>query len=125
MKKAEAANVEAAAPVTVSAEAVAPAAAKRAAKAKGPGQDERVTYVYIGPSIPGGKIQTSGILTGTQASIDAYLADMMESYPEIAHLLFTPDKLADAMKKVQQRGNILNKYYSDIRAKVLSRRMGG
>lgn len=83
---------------------------------------ERVKLVYVGPSIPFGKLRTSMILEGTQEEIDEYLADVVDKYPEAARLLATPENLAKAMDKVATKGNILHKYAQDMAAKIRENR---
>ena len=83
---------------------------------------EVVKLVYIGPSIAFSKLHSSTILNGTEAEIKEYLSDMIESYPEIEHLLVSPEDLTDALDKVARKGTILHKYYEDTLAKARASR---
>lgn len=82
------------------------------------------SVVYIGPSLPYGKIRSSMILKGTQEEIDGFLAEIKEQYPEVTHLLVPPDKLTQALEKVGRKGTILHKYYEDMLAKSRASRKG-
>lgn len=85
---------------------------------------EQVRLVYIGPSLPYGKMRSSMILTGTEEEINGFLAEIKEQYPEVTHLLVPPDKLTDALEKVARKGTILHKYYEDMLAKSRASRKG-
>lgn len=85
---------------------------------------EQVRLVYIGPSLPYGKMRSSMILTGTEEEINDFLAEIKEQYPEVTHLLVPPDKLTDALEKVARKGTILHKYYEDMLAKSRASRKG-
>ena len=85
---------------------------------------EQLTLVYIGPSLPYGKMRSSMILTGTEEEINGFLAEIKEQYPEVTHLLVPPDKLTDALEKVARKGTILHKYYEDMLAKSRASRKG-
>lgn len=84
----------------------------------------QVTLVYIGPSLPYGKMRSSMILNGTEEEIDGFLAKIKEQYPEVTHLLVPPDRLTDALEKVARKGTILHKYYEDMLAKSRASRKG-
>lgn len=87
-------------------------------------EPEQVTLVYIGPSLPYGKMRSSMILNGTEEEIDGFLAKIKEQYPEVTHLLVPPDRLTDALEKVARKGTILHKYYEDMLAKSRASRKG-
>lgn len=89
---------------------------------KNRGMVEVLTMVYIGPSIPRSNLRRSMIVKGTEENIEAFIAEQKEQYPEIEHLMFGPDKLADALRKVESRGNILHKYYKDMEARAANMR---
>lgn len=84
----------------------------------------QVTLVYIGPSLPYGKMRSSMILNGTEEEIDGFLAKIKEQYPEVTHLLVPPERLTDALEKVARKGTILHKYYEDMLAKSRASRKG-
>lgn len=83
---------------------------------------EVLTMVYIGPSIPRSNLRRSMIIKGTGEDIAAFIAEQKEQYPEIEHLMFEPGSLADALRKVESRGNILHKYFKDMEARAANMR---
>lgn len=83
-----------------------------------------ITMVYIGPSLPYGKLRTSMILKGTEGEIRDFLADIREKYPEVDHLIVPPEQLTQALEKVARNGTILHKYYEDMLAKSRASRKG-
>lgn len=132
-------------PVTTASDEAEQDAGKPEGSTKEPGQDDRkpeesaqeqgagkpeesaqeqLTLVYIGPSLPYGKLRSSMILKGTQEEIDGFLAEIREQYPEVTHLLVPPDKLTQALEKVGRKGTILHKYYEDMLAKSRASRKG-
>lgn len=108
-------------PVAVAAAVTAEPAAAEAGPEKGKEEDV-LKLVYIGPSIPRSGLRHAQVLEGTKEQIDKFLSALLERYPEIPHMLVAPDKLSDALKKTQQKGNILHKYYQDMAAKAKARR---
>ena len=44
----------------------------------------------------------------------AYLADVLEDYPQVARLIVPVEKLATFSVKVKTPGNIAHKHYNDI-----------
>jgi hypothetical protein len=87
-------------------------------------EEERVKLVYIGPSLPFGKLRKSMILEGTESQIWAFLGEMRDLYPELPYLLVKPEELPEAMKKVSAMGNVLHKYYNDLLAKSRAGKKG-
>lgn len=75
---------------------------------------EELTLVYIGPSLPAGKMKSNKIFIGTMKQIEKELEAVMKEYPLVKKLLVPVDKVAEKKDKVRTAGNILNKYYSDI-----------
>jgi len=85
------------------------------------------TYVYAGPSLPGGLLKCNAILKGTLEEIKAYYAEISANYPEIeytaiAKLIVPVSKLAITRKNIEETGNLANKYYADIEGMVLEAR---
>lgn len=114
------AEEEKAEPATVAAEPAAEAAATE--EPKEAETEEQVKMVYIGPSIPRSGLCFAQILTGTEESIEGFIAARSERYPEIRHLMVKPEDVSAAVKQVETKGNILNKYYQDMAAKARSRK---
>lgn len=76
------------------------------------------TFVYVGPSIPRGRLKENAVFRGTLADVLAYLADVVEKYPQIPRLIVPTSKLAAFSVKVKTPGNIAHKYYSDIASAI-------
>lgn len=71
-------------------------------------------FVYIGPSIPGGLLKKNAVLIGEFEQIKAYLAPVLEKYPQAEKLLYPTEKAGYAMRKIQAQGNIVHKCYMDL-----------
>ena len=71
-------------------------------------------FVYIGPSIPGGLLKKNAVLIGEFEQIKAYLAPVLENYPQAERLLYPTEKAGYAMRKIQAQGNIVHKCYMDL-----------
>lgn len=71
-------------------------------------------FVYIGPSLPGGLLKKNAVLIGEFEQITAYLAPVLEQYPQAERLLYPVEKAGYAMKKAQAQGNIVHKCYADL-----------
>lgn len=72
------------------------------------------TFVYVGPSIPRGRLKENAVFRGTLADVLNYLADVIEDYPQIPRLIVPTNRLAAFSVKVKTPGNIAHKYYTDI-----------
>jgi hypothetical protein len=83
---------------------------------------EIIKRIYIGPSIPRTNLRNARILEGTEEEINAFLAEYKEKFPEVEYLMARPENLSDMTRKVQTKGNILNKYYRDMAAKAVVER---
>jgi hypothetical protein len=81
-------------------------------------KEETLTLVYIGPTLPAGKLKCNSIFNGTREEIKKHLETVMKEYPLTEKLLFPVDQLAEKKDKVKTAGNILNKYYSDIASSI-------
>ena len=82
--------------------------------AAGRTEKEKLTLVYIGPSLPAGQLKSNKIFIGTMEEIEKELEAVMQKYPLVKKLLVPVDKVAEKKDKARTAGNILNKYYSDI-----------
>lgn len=76
--------------------------------------DAQKQFVYIGPSVPRGKLQKYAIFTGTRKEVEAYLADVMEKYPKIKSLIVPVEELAESREKAEKPGNAFNRYYVEL-----------
>ena len=71
-------------------------------------------FVYIGPSLPGGLLKKNAVLIGEFEQIKAYLAPVLEQYPQAERMLYPTEKAGYAMRKIQAQGNIIHKCYMDL-----------
>lgn len=85
---------------------------------------EVLRRVYVGPSIPYGKLRTAMVLTGTEGELEEFWKEEKERYPEIRYLMVPVEELPEAMEKVNRKGTILHKYYGDMLSKMRAGRKG-
>lgn len=71
-------------------------------------------FVYIGPTLPGGKLKSNTVLCGGMEEIKKYYGEVLEDFPQVTRLIVPVQKLGELKTKVQTPGNIINKYYNDI-----------
>ena len=71
-------------------------------------------FVYIGPSLPCGLLKKNAVMIGTFEQIKAYLAPVLENFPQAERLIYPTEKAGYAMKKAQAQGNIIHKCYTDL-----------
>lgn len=79
-----------------------------------PATDAPKQFVYIGPSIPRGKLMKNAIFTGTRKEIEIYLADVLEKYPKIKSLIVPIEELAESREKASKPGNAINRYCVEL-----------
>lgn len=72
------------------------------------------TFVYAGPTIPGGFLKENAVFRGTFEDVTAYLAGVLEKYPLAAKLIVPTNRFAAFSVRVKTPGNIDHKHYSDI-----------
>lgn len=108
------------------------AAVETAQNAPQPGTEgaeaaEVVKLVYVGPSLPRGRLKSNTIFEGTREQIlaSAELADVLKRYPLVKNMLVPVSKLAEAKKKVNTAGNALHKFYADIDSLIVAEGMEG
>lgn len=77
-------------------------------------QAEEKQLVYIGPTLPGGKLKCNQIFLGTEDAIKEEIKDVLEENPLVEKMLVETVDLAERKQKVKTEGNIYNKYYKDI-----------
>lgn len=82
------------------------------------GAEDYDTFIYVGPSIPRGRLKENDVFRGTRSDVLKYLADLVEQYPQIPRLIVPTNRLADISGKVKKPGNIAHKYYSDIASAI-------
>lgn len=88
--------------------------AERPRETSAKAEEAKETMVYIGPSLPGGKLKSNKIFIGTKQEIEGELSGIIEEYPMIRHLVVPISQLADKKAKVKISGNILHKYCADL-----------
>lgn len=71
-------------------------------------------FVYAGPSLPHGRLKEHAVFNGTFEDVKAYLADVLEDYPQAERLIVPVERLSAFAAKVKTPGNITHKYYNDI-----------
>lgn len=71
-------------------------------------------FVYAGPSLPRGRLKEHAVFNGTFEDVKAYLADVLEDYPQAERLIVPVERLSAFAAKVKTPGNIAHKYYNDI-----------
>lgn len=72
------------------------------------------TFVYVGPSIPRGRLRANAIFRGNREDVLAYLADVVKDYPQVKNLIVPINRLAFYSARVKTPGNIAHKHYNDI-----------
>jgi hypothetical protein len=75
-------------------------------------------FVYIGPSLPDGRLKNNTILSGTYEQVTGYYADAIGAYPSVARLIVPVARLAESREKTQTSGNVMHKYYQDVTAAI-------
>ena len=71
-------------------------------------------FAYAGPSLPHGRLKEHAVFNGTFEDVKAYLADVLEDYPQAERLIVPVERLSTFAAKVKTPGNIAHKYYNDI-----------
>ena len=71
-------------------------------------------FVYAGPSLPHGRLKEHAVFNGTFEDVKAYLADVLEDYPQAERLIVPVERLSAFAAKVKTPGNIAHKSYNDI-----------
>jgi len=97
------------------------AAAEKTQETANTAAEEVVKMVYIGPTLPAGKLKCNRIIEGTESQIKESLADVIEEYPLVERMLVPVGQLAEKKNKVRTAGNILNKYYADIESMIAAK----
>lgn len=88
---------------------------QKAAKAAHSGPEKGYqAFVYIGPSLPNGRLKRNTVLNGDISQVKDYLADVLEEYPQVERLIIPTNRLAEIGPKVKVPGNIVNKLFVDV-----------
>lgn len=76
------------------------------------------TFVYVGPSLPGGKLKSNTVLSGTHEEIAKYFEEALALYPLAARLIVPAARLAEAREKLQSDGNSMFNQYAALVAAI-------
>ena len=76
------------------------------------------SFVYAGPTLPGGRLKKYTVLSGTYAEITEYYKEAIALYPSVERLIIPAARFAEARDKTQVSGNILYNYYQEIAAAI-------
>lgn len=77
-------------------------------------KNECTQYIYVGPSLPSGKLQSNTVFKGNFKKIVDMLSGIIDEIPQIKNLIIPINKLSEYEKKLNRKDNIISKYYSDI-----------
>lgn len=76
--------------------------------------DDKVTLVYIGPSLPKGQLKCNTIFNGKVEEIMESVKEITDKIPNVKKMFVPVEKLAERKAQVSTPGNIYNKFYTDI-----------
>lgn len=85
---------------------------------------KRIQKAYVGPNLPGGMMNQGKILQGTEKSIAAYLAPVLERYPEVEYLMVPMERLNQAKRDVKDRRKLLYRQAEALKASIRQNRGG-
>lgn len=83
--------------------------------------EDVVKLVYIGPTLPAGKLKCNRIFEGTEAAIKKELEAVITEYPLVERMLVNVEGLTEKKARVRTAGTIMNKYYSDILSAIAAK----
>lgn len=75
-------------------------------------------FVYVGPSLPGGRLKSLTTLNGTYTQIMDYYQETIALFPNVARLIVPVTRLAEAREKIQKGGNLMYNYYHQVTANI-------
>lgn len=84
-------------------------------------EKEITKVIYVGPTLPRGKLKCNTIYEGTKTEINKELEKVLEEYPLVSKMLVPIEKLAETKYKVRTAGNIMNKYYTDLQSVITAK----
>jgi hypothetical protein len=76
------------------------------------------SFVYAGPSLPGGQLKSYAVLNGTYEEIAEYYKDAIAEYPRVARLIVPATRFAETRDKTRTSGNVLYNWYQEISAAI-------
>ena len=83
--------------------------------------EDVVKLVYIGPTLPAGKLKCNRIFEGTEAAIKKELEAVIKEYPLVERMQVNVEGLTEKKARVRTTGTIMNKYYSDILSAIAAK----
>lgn len=83
--------------------------------------EDVVKLIYIGPTLPAGKLKCNRIFEGTEAAIKKELEAVIKEYPLVERMLVNVEGLTEKKARVRTAGTIMNKYYSDILSAIAAK----
>lgn len=89
---------------------------KTAAVPAGKGQRRPGRYIYIGPSLPAGRLKKNSVFIGGYEQTLHCLSDVLQHYPQVKKLLVPVEQLS-AEKKRLASGGALSKAYAELAAR--------
>ena len=76
--------------------------------------EKAAAFVYVGPSLPKGRLKKGTIFRGTKAMVLKHLEPVISEYPEVQGLLVTSDKLGKARELLRIGGNFMSVTYDKL-----------
>lgn len=83
--------------------------------------EDVMKLVYIGPTLPAGKLKCNRIFEGTENQIKEELKAVIEEYPLAERMLVRVSELEEKKSKVNTAGTIWHKYYADIASTIAAK----
>lgn len=79
------------------------------------------TYIYVGPSIPKGRLKKGSVFRGTHSAVLKHLGDIITAYPEVRDMIVTSDMLSDAKARLLGGGNLLSESYKALQDRFIKK----
>ena len=95
-----------------------PAVEETAAETSAPQHGGDRHFVYVGPSLPNGRLKNGTVLIGSRKEITEYYKEAIELFPPVAKLFVPVAKLAESREKTQKSGNLIYKHCQEVAAAI-------
>lgn len=89
-------------------------ASEKPRKKKLDSDEGSMRHVYIGPSLPGGRLEKNAVFTNSMAEIETYFGEEFVKYPQLGRLFVPVESLGEQKEKASTPGNALYKHYQDV-----------
>ena len=73
------------------------------------------SYIYVGPSLPSGRLRENALLRGSPGSIHKMFAEEIKAYPQIKHLIVPVETLGAFLPRLRTPGNLAYRHYQEIK----------